>query len=133
VVIPNKTEREYINKIIFDELCAGKILQESKERFIQIIACLAEEEGAEGVILGCTEIPLLVKQEDVSVPVFDTTAIHSEAAVRYSLNGKKPLGRATDALSWEPSILRSLGISFFGSGPNNDQVLFCDENGLGGV
>ena len=88
VVIPNKTEREYINKVIFDELCAGKILQKSKERFIQIIARLVEEEGAEGVILGCTEIPLLVKQEDVSVPVFDTTAIHSEAAVRYSLNGK---------------------------------------------
>jgi len=88
VVIPNKTEREYINKVIFDELCAGKILQKSKVRFIQIIARLAEEEGAEGVILGCTEIPLLVKQEDVSVPVFDTTAIHSEAAVRYSLDRK---------------------------------------------
>ena len=92
MVIPNKTEREYINKVIFDELCAGKILQKSKERFIQIIARLAEDEGAEGVILGCTEIPLLVKQEDVSVPVFDTTAIHSEAAVRYSLNGKSPSG-----------------------------------------
>jgi aspartate racemase len=69
-------------------LCAGKINEKSKVQFLQIIGRLVKEEGAEGVILGCTEIPLLIKQEDVSVPVFDTTAIHSEAAVNYSLNRK---------------------------------------------
>jgi len=88
VVTPDKTERDYINTVIFDELCAGKFSKESKEQFIRIIDRLVKEEGAEGVILGCTEIPLLVKQEDVSVLVFDTTAIHAEAAVRYSLNGE---------------------------------------------
>ncbi len=86
VVIPNQTEREYINSVIFDELCAGKFYNTSKERFIQIINRLVDEEGAQGVILGCTEIPLLIKQEDVKVPVFDTTRIHAEAAVKYALN-----------------------------------------------
>ena len=88
VVIPNKTEREYINAVIFDELCAGKFYKKSKEGYVRIIDRLVKEEGAEGVILGCTEIPLLVKQEDVSVPVFDTTKIHSEAAVKYALSRK---------------------------------------------
>jgi len=89
VVIPNEAEREYINMVIFDELCAGKFYEKSKEQYIQIIDRLVKEEGAEGVILGCTEIPLLVKQEDVSVPVFDTTQIHAEAAVKYALGRKK--------------------------------------------
>ena len=71
--------------MIFDELCANKIENKSKRGFIKIINRLREEEGAEGVILGCTEIPLLIKQDDMDIPVFDTTAIHSEAAVRYSL------------------------------------------------
>ncbi|MEA3479888.1 MAG: aspartate/glutamate racemase family protein [Bacteroidota bacterium] len=88
VIIPNKTEREYINAVIFDELCAGKINENSKERFIQIIDRLVKEDGAEGVILGCTEIPLLINQEDVDVPVFDTMLIHAEAAVEYALNRK---------------------------------------------
>lgn len=90
VVVPNETERNTINTVIFDELCAGKFYNSSKERFIQIINRLVDEEGAEGVILGCTEIPLLIKQEDVSTPVFDTTAIHCEAAVKYALNGTRP-------------------------------------------
>lgn len=85
VIIPNKTERDYINSVIFDELCAGKFNQSSKERFIQIIDRLVKEEGAEGAILGCTEIPLLINQGDVRVPVFDTTRIHSEAAVKHAL------------------------------------------------
>jgi aspartate racemase len=86
VVIPNETEREYINSVIFDELCVEKMNNESRERFVQIINRLVDEEGAQGVILGCTEIPLLIKQRDVKVPVFDTTAIHAEAAVKYALN-----------------------------------------------
>ena len=86
VVTPDKIERDYINRVIFDELCAGKFLKESKEQYIRIINRLVKEEGAEGVILGCTEIPLLIKQQDVNVPVFDTTAIHVEAAVKHALN-----------------------------------------------
>ena len=85
VVTPNKTEQDYINSVIFDGLCAGKFKQGSKERFVQIIDRLAKEDGAQGVILGCTEIPLLINQKDVSVPVFDTTRIHSEAAVTRAL------------------------------------------------
>lgn len=88
VVTPNQTERDYINTVIFDELCAGQILPKSKEQFVRIIDRLVREEGAEGIILGCTEIPLLIQQKDVRVPVFNTTAIHSEAAVKYSLEGK---------------------------------------------
>jgi aspartate racemase len=86
VVIPNEKEREYINAVIFDELCANRIKKESREGFQKIIERLRKEEGAEGVILGCTEIPLLIRQEDVAIPVFDTTALHSEAAVDFSLN-----------------------------------------------
>jgi aspartate racemase len=89
-VIPNETERDYINAVIFDELCAGKFRNESRERFIQIINRLVDEEGAEGVILGCTEIPLLIEQMDVKVPVFDTMTIHAEAAVNYALNETEP-------------------------------------------
>lgn len=85
VVIPDKTERDYINTVIFDELCAGQIIKASRKEFIRIINRLVEVEGAEGVILGCTEIPLLIKQEHVRVPVFDTVQIHSEAAVEFAL------------------------------------------------
>jgi len=89
VIIPNETERDYINSVIFDELCANNLTNKSKERFKQIINRLVDEEGAQGVILGCTEIPLLIKQEDVKVPVFDTTRIHAEAAVKYALNNSE--------------------------------------------
>ncbi|MDD4178982.1 MAG: aspartate/glutamate racemase family protein [Candidatus Margulisbacteria bacterium] len=85
VVIPNKAERDYINKVIFDELCADKFLPSSKKRYLQIINRLVKEEGAQGVILGCTEIPLLVSQKDLAVPVFDSMAIHCAAAVDYAL------------------------------------------------
>ena len=87
VITPNETEREYINSVIFDELCAGKMNNESRERFVQIINRLVDEDGVQAVILGCTEIPLLIKQRDVKVPVFDTMTIHAEAAVKYALSG----------------------------------------------
>lgn len=89
VVTPNKRERNYINAVIFDELCCNKINKVSKEKYIQIINRLVTEHGAQGVVLGCTEIPLLIKEEDVSVPIFDTTKIHAVAAVNHSL---KPRG-----------------------------------------
>lgn len=86
VVTPNKTERDYINTVIFDELVRNDIREGSRKEYVRIISRLVDEEGAQGVILGCTEIPLLVRQGDVTVPVFDTTRIHAEAAVDYALN-----------------------------------------------
>lgn len=85
VVTPNMTERDYINAVIFDELVRNDIRNGSRKEYVRIINRLVDEEGAEGVILGCTEIPLLVHQSDVKVPVFDTTRIHAEAAVDYAL------------------------------------------------
>lgn len=86
IVTPNASERDYINTVIFDELCNGKINNQSREHFVAIINRLEKEEGAEGVLLGCTEIPLLIHQVDVNVPVFDSTYIHSKAAIDYALN-----------------------------------------------
>ena len=86
VVTPTATERDFINKVIFDELVRNDIRNESRKEYVRIINRLADEEGAQGVILGCTEIPLLVHQSDVKIPVFDTTRIHAEAAVDYALN-----------------------------------------------
>lgn len=77
--------QEIVNNVIFDELCVDYINPVSKEEYTRIIRSLIKEE-AEGIILGCTEIPLLIRQEDVAVSVFDTTRIHAEAAVRYALN-----------------------------------------------
>ena len=88
VVTPDKSERDYINAVIFDELCANQIKDESRRGFVRIIERLAKKAGAQGVILGCTEIPLLVKQSDVSIPVFDTTYIHTEAAVARALGAE---------------------------------------------
>jgi aspartate racemase len=82
VVTPSLTERDYINKVIFDELVRNDVRNGSRQEYVRIINRLVDEEGAQGVILGCTEIPLLIHQSDVKVPVFDTT----EAAVDYALN-----------------------------------------------
>lgn len=84
VIVPNSEEMQIVNDIIFNELCLGIIKETSKEQYKKIILNLAEK-GAEGVILGCTEIPLLIKQEDVEVPLFDTTKIHAEFAVDYAI------------------------------------------------
>lgn len=84
VIVPNANERELINKIIYEELCLGKIHQESRDYYKLVIQGLIEM-GAEGIILGCTEIGLLVKPEDSNVPVFDTTYIHAVEAVSISL------------------------------------------------
>lgn len=80
VVIPNDDDMDIVHQIIYNELCLGQIKDLSKKEYFRIINKLVEN-GAEGVILGCTEIPLLVKQEDVTVPIFDTTTLHAEAAV----------------------------------------------------
>ena len=85
VLIPNENDRDLINKTIFNELCLGIIHQSSREYFKRIIEDLAAE-GAEGIILGCTEIGLLINQTDTPVPLFDTTEIHAHGAVKKALN-----------------------------------------------
>ncbi len=84
VLIPEAREIEAVNSIIYDELCLGSILKASKERYLQIIEGL-KNRGAQGVILGCTEIGLLIRQEDTELPVFDTTKIHAVKAAKLSL------------------------------------------------
>jgi len=84
VVIPGQRERQAIHDIIYDELCLGVIRQSSAEIVTAAIRGLIAG-GAEGVILGCTELPLLITQESIEVPVFDTTAIHAQAAVDFAL------------------------------------------------
>ncbi|MFK8882916.1 aspartate/glutamate racemase family protein [Bacillus velezensis] len=85
VVVPDDDERELINNIIYQELCLGEIKQSSKNIYKKIINNLVDK-GAEGIILGCTEIGLLVKAEDSKVPLFDTTLIHAQKAVNKSLS-----------------------------------------------
>ncbi len=84
VIIPVEEDMDIVHRVIYDELCAGIIQTDSKRTYTEIIGRLVEK-GAEGIILGCTEIGLLVKQEDSPVPLFDTTEIHAQAAVRYAL------------------------------------------------
>lgn len=86
VLIPPDRERETVHRVIYDELVVGKIMPASKIHYLDIIGGLIRD-GAGGIILGCTEIGLLVGQEDVEVPVFDTTLIHARAAVEYALDG----------------------------------------------
>lgn len=83
-IIPDEDDKNFIHYTIFEELGRSIINPESKKRYLKIIQGLIEK-GAEGIILGCTEIPMLIKQRDVSVPVFDTTFIHSAAAVEFML------------------------------------------------
>lgn len=84
VLIPEKTQRELVHDIIYSELCMGECKLESKQIYLEIIQNLIES-GAEGIILGCTEIPLLIQAEDVAVPIFDTTAIHIQAITEFIL------------------------------------------------
>jgi aspartate racemase len=84
VIIPELSDREIIHNTIYNELVQGVILDRSRLKFQQIIGNL-EKNGAEGVILGCTEIPLLISQKDVQIPVFDTTTIHADMAVKWAL------------------------------------------------
>lgn len=80
-VVPNADQQEVVHKIIVEELVRGQFFEKSKERYIEIIHDLVSR-GAKGIILGCTEIPLLVKQEDIDIKLLDTAIIHSEAALK---------------------------------------------------
>ena len=84
VIIPDEEDIEFINNVIFNELCCGEINPKSKQKFIEIVEKL-KKKGAEGVILGCTEIVMLISQKDIDIPVFDTTAIHAETAAQMSI------------------------------------------------
>lgn len=84
VIIPDETDIEFINQSIYTEFSRGIFLPERKQQYLRIINALIEQ-GAQGIILGCTEIPILIKQEDCKVPVFDTAFIHAEAAVKFSV------------------------------------------------
>jgi aspartate racemase len=84
VLIPEDKERQVIHDILYNELCLGEIKELSKSKFQSIIQNLVKR-GAQGVILGCTEIPLIVSQEDFEIPLYDTTALHARAAVDFAL------------------------------------------------
>ena len=84
MITPNEEDKNYITKVIFEELSTGILLDESRNKYLEIIDKLVAQ-GAEGIVLGCTEIPLLVKQEHTKVKVFDTAVIHAEKALQYAI------------------------------------------------
>lgn len=85
VIIPDSAGRETVNRVIYEELCQGKIDAGSRQAYREIITQL-ERQGAGGIILGCTEIPLLLSANDANVPLFDTTTLHAIAAAKYALS-----------------------------------------------
>ncbi len=87
-LVPDGSQREYIHRTIMTELELAVLKDETRKKYLEIIDSLAAR-GAEGIILGCTEIPLLIKQSDCKVPVFDTTTLHATAAVEFALSDEK--------------------------------------------
>ncbi len=85
VVVPEQADRDIVHRIIYEELCLGQIVDSSRDEYRRIIAALVAQ-GAQAIILGCTEISLLVAQQDASVPLFDTTAIHAHSAALWALD-----------------------------------------------
>ncbi len=84
VLIPPETERKRVHQIIYDELCLGEVKDASRQAYLRIIANL-QAQGAQAVVLGCTEIALLVQPQDCSVPLFDTTALHARSAALWAM------------------------------------------------
>lgn len=84
VIVPNSKDMDVVHQIIYGELVHGDIREESREKYKAVIQRL-EEQGAEGVVLGCTEIPLLISDKDVNIPTFDTTTLHAEGAIAWAL------------------------------------------------
>jgi len=93
VIIPNEADRKIVHRIIYEELCLGVINPDSRQKYETIVEALIAD-GAEGIILGCTEICILIGKVKFSVPLFDTTAIHAKEAVSFSLNESKNPNRA---------------------------------------
>jgi aspartate racemase len=86
VLVPNEPEREAVHRIIYEELCAGIVRDESRRTYAEVIASLCAR-GTQAIILGCTEITMLVGPQDSPVPTLDTTALHAQAAVEFALGG----------------------------------------------
>jgi aspartate racemase len=89
VLVPNTVERETVHRIIYEELCLGRVLDTSRDAYRRIIQDLVAR-GAQGIILGCTEISMLVTPDDSPVPVFDTTELHALQAVEWALDSQAP-------------------------------------------
>jgi len=87
VIVPGQRDQKFINNVIYDELCLGEIKDSSRQQLKTIIRKLVRE-GAEGVVLGCTELPLLIRDEDSTVPLFDTCRLHAERAVEIALQAE---------------------------------------------
>jgi aspartate racemase len=86
IVIPGKRSQEYIHNKLMTELQFGRIVKDTKNRFLAIIEKMVEQNKIQGVILGCTELPLILKKDEFGIPFFNTTKIHAEAALSYSLS-----------------------------------------------
>jgi len=84
VVVPDHDQRQLVHRVIYEELCLGRITDDSRRAYLDIVDSLSRR-GAEGVILGCTEIGMLIRQQDTTTPLFDTTALHARAAVEWAL------------------------------------------------
>ena len=87
VLTPDADDRDTVHRIIYEELCLGRIKAESRDVYIEVIARLVEQ-GAQAVILGCTEISLLIEPKHVNIPLFDTTQLHAVYAADWMLGGK---------------------------------------------
>jgi len=85
VIVPSQAQREIVHKVIYDELCLGQIRQTSRVAYCEIIDDLVHQ-GADSIVLGCTEIPLLITADDSSAPLYDTTALHAQAAIEFMLS-----------------------------------------------
>jgi aspartate racemase len=85
VLVPDREDRDVVHRVIYDELCLGKVLPDSRSQYRRIMARMIER-GAQAIILGCTEISLLVGDDDATVPLFDTTRIHAESAALHALD-----------------------------------------------
>ena len=88
-IVPGEAERAEVHRIIYEELCRGAIRPDSRARYLAIIEEAAAKQGADGVVLGCTEIGLLISQRDTALPVFDTTELHVAAALDFALGAKQ--------------------------------------------
>ncbi|MCD6071733.1 MAG: racemase, partial [Microvirga sp.] len=85
-VVPGQADRGVVHRIIYDELCLGAVLPESKAAYLAVIERARQQEDVDGVVLGCTEITMLIGGSDLDVPVFDTTRLHAESALAFAVD-----------------------------------------------
>ena len=134
-IIPNKDDREFVNNVIFEELCLGKVKQSSKDRFIKIAEDFARR-GAGGIVLGRTELSVILETKNSNIPLFDTARIHTEDAVRFALTENKFIGqknllleKADDRFSAQPYLFEKDAIGKIfkiipgEAGPDDSQIV----------